>query len=370
MDTYTAKNSGNDHQLMAYAELVQISPENKSHLRHYAALLIEGGQTAKATEQLHKLHHLLIKEGQLAQAEALCRQYPQLNNTRKELRRHITSLETLLPAGMQNRLWQRLHQKRLQEGQYLIHPGEHGDALFLVRSGELAEFTNGENDTPILLNLLSPGEIIGGHLLFQQQQQNTYIIANKQSSIIRLPHRKMSSAIESHPTLKIALQQRLHERNLAIWISTCPLLQHIPLKMRREMAGESHLQTYEANTLIHKAGDQLSHVELIIQGSASYLLRSGDITKHLKSLTPGSLVGAMASIQDNTCPADLVSSQEVEILHIPQTVFKKVADTYPPLKKQLFAYTEKQQIHLMQSLDELQTQQWNKAQEKHNPYEL
>ncbi|TLS67982.1 cyclic nucleotide-binding domain-containing protein [Mariprofundus erugo] len=370
MDTYTSKNAGNDNQLMAYAELVQLSPDNKSHLRHYAALLIEHGQSAKATEQLHRLHHLLTKEGQLAQAEALCRQYPQLNSTRKELRRHITSLETLLPGGMQNRLWQRLHQKRLQEGQYLIHPGERSDALFLVREGELAEFTNGDNDTPILLNLLAAGEIIGGHILFQQSQQKTYVIANKQSTIIRLPHSKMISAIESHPTLKIALQQRQHDRNLAIWISTCPLLQHIPLKMRREMAGESHLQTYEANTLIHKAGDNLSHVELIIQGSASYLLRSGEITKHLKSLTPGSLVGAMANIQDNRCPADLVSSQEVEILHIPQAVFNKVADAYPPLKKQLFTYAEKQQLHLMQSLDELQTQQWNKEQEKRKPYEL
>ena len=109
--------------------------------------------------------------------------------------------------------------------------------------------------------------------------------------------------------------------------------------------------------MIHKAGERLNHVDLIVRGTAGYLLENNGLIKRLKSLTPGSLVGATSAIHDNGCPADMVSDQSVDILHIPYGSFRSVTEAYPPLRKALLTYAERQQMLLMHSLNELQTQQ-------------
>ncbi|PIW47992.1 MAG: cyclic nucleotide-binding domain-containing protein [Zetaproteobacteria bacterium CG12_big_fil_rev_8_21_14_0_65_54_13] len=348
-------NAGN--QLKVYADLVRLYPDNEAYLRQYADLLIEHGQLTTATEVLRHLYQLLLKDGAPGKADALSHQYPQIGRIRTDSMQEHLAIETLLPSTMRNRLWQRLHTLRIKEGEHLVRKGDQTDALYLVHEGELAEFTSGEKNRPVLLNLIGAGDLVGENAVLQPGRYTAEIVANKDSVLIKLPSKKMAAALLKEPVLKNALQHKMDARNMVTWISLCPLLQDVPLDLRKHMASESSLRQYGAGIMIHKAGERLNHVDLIVRGTAGYLLENNGLIKRLKSLTPGSLVGATSAIHDNGCPADMVSDQSVDILHIPYGSFRSVTEAYPPLRKALLTYAERQQMLLMHSLNELQTQQ-------------
>jgi len=127
--------------------------------------------------------------------------------------------------------------------------------------------------------------------------------------------------------------------------------------MRKHLADASHLKQYASGTLIRNEGDALTHVDLVAKGVACFQLKNEDTIKALKTLVPGSLVGASPASHPQGCPADMAANSSVIIVHIPYPAFKNVVEAYPPLRNALFAYAEKNQSQIMNKVNELQTQQ-------------
>jgi len=342
-------------QLQVYADLVQLYPDKEAYLKPYAELLLAEGKVATATEMLRHLYTLLLKKGDTCQADALVKQFPIIGRVRSS-DPHQDHIQDLLPASIRNPLWLRLHRKRLREGQHLLHHGETGDTCYLVCEGELAEFGRGAQDKPIMLNLIGPGAVVGEDKLLKPGIYKSDIIANKSSIVVKLPRKKMTAALVASPTLKSVLQRRSELRRMVAMISASPVLQTIPLDMRRHLAENSYIQQYAAGALIHQSGEQLQHVDLVVHGEACYQLQDTGMVKELKSLKSGALIGETAAMRDSGCPADMVTHHGVGIMHMPHAVFVNVVEAYPPLKKSLTAYTDEQRASLMSRLNELQTQ--------------
>jgi len=164
----------------------------------------------------------------------------------------------------------------------------------------------------------------------------------------------MLAALEKNPSLKIALQQKSASRLTNARISASPLLQNVPLNMRKDLAEQSHTRQYAAGETIHKAGEKLDHVDLVAKGSAHFQLLGKGIFKELKTLGPGSLVGESEAIHIQGCPADMVANCSVTVVRIPYNAFSNVVEAYPPLRNALIAYAEKNQLQIMSKLNELQ----------------
>jgi len=339
-------------QLQVYADLVQRYPDNEVYLKPYAELLLAEGKVTTATEMLRHLYNLLLKKGATADADALVKQFPIIGRIRSP-DHHQNNIRALLPAAMRNHLWLRLHRKRLHEGQHLLHHGDTGDTCYLVCEGELAEFGRGAHGKPIMLNLIGQGEVVAEDKLLKPGIFKSDIIANKSSIVVKLPRKKMTAALIASPALKSILQRKAKLRRMVSTISSSPVLQTIPLNMRRHLAEKSYIQQYASGSLIHKSGEQLKHVDLIVHGEACYQLSGPNMVKELKSLKPGALIGETAAIHDSGCPADMVTHHGAGIIHIPYAVFINVVEAYPPLRTSLTAYAEEQRFQLMRKLNEL-----------------
>jgi len=346
----------NETLLKVYADLVQLYPENINYMRQYAELLLKLDQMATGTEVLRHLHSQLLKNGEVGKADALTKQHPMIGRIR-EADRESENIQALLPASMHNRLWLRVHRKRLREGQHLFHRGDVLDTLYLVCEGELAEFSEAADGTHVLLNLIQPGDVVAENALLNAGPQPSDIVANKPSVIVKLPRKKLMPALLNTPVLAKALERKVARRHLIRCISTSPELQVIPLDMRQHLAKDSYIQTYPEATIIHKAGETLNYVDLIIQGEAQYQLHTHGAIKQLKRLKPGALIGETAASHDTGCPADMFTQTGVTIVHIAYTAFINVVEAYPPLRQKLTAYTEIQRTQLMHKLNELQTQE-------------
>jgi len=348
-------------RLQVFAELVQLYPDKEVYIKQYAQLLLAAGKTTTATEMLQRLYQLLIQKGDVTQADALTRQFPIIGRIQKN-ERHLGDIQSLLPASLRKKLWLKLHRKRLREGQHLIRHGETGDSLYLVCEGELAEFSHDAQGKPILLNLIGAGDVVGENKLFNPGSYTSDIAANKHSVVVKLPRKKMIAALHDNPALKTALQRKADQRHLVATISSSPLLQTIPLHLRRHLAKHGFIQEYGVGNTIHTSGEQLQHVDLIVQGEACYQLQGANITRQLKPLKPGALIGETAAVRGSGCPADVVTHHGVSIFHMPYAIFVNVVEAYPPLKNSLSAYAAEQRAKLMQKLNELQTQELQQQQ--------
>ncbi len=279
---------------------------------------------------------------------------------------HADDLRAFLTTSMRSKLWLKLHRKRLREGQHLLHHGETGDTLYLVCEGELAEFSRDEHGNPLLLDLIDPGDVICEDKLFKPGVHKTDIIANKSSIVVKFSRKKLTAALLDNPALNIALQRKAEHRRMLAAISASPILQTIPLQMRRHLATRGYMQHYAAGVAIHKAGEQLQYVDLIVHGEACYQLQGEGLVKELKPLKPGALIGETAAVLGSGCPADIVTYHGVSIFHMPYTEFVNVVEAFPPLKNSLTTYAEKQRALLMRKLDELQVQELNPASPEPN----
>ena len=260
---------------------------------------------------------------------------------------------------MRSNLWLQLRRKRLREGQHLLRQGDTGDTLYLVCEGELAEFSHDEQGKALLLDLIGPGDVVCEDKLFKPGIHKSDIAANQRSIVVKLPRKKMTAALQDNPALKTALLRKTEQRRMLVAISACPILQTIPLQLRRQLATRGHMQQYAAGVTIHRAGEQLKHVDLIVHGEACYQLQEHGLIKELKPLKPGALIGETAAVRGSGCPADTVTYHGVSIFHMPYALFVSVVEAFPPLKNSLASYAAKQRALLMHKLNELQTQELN-----------
>jgi len=323
--------------LRVYADMVKLHPDNEMYVRQYAELLMDMGQEATGLDMLRHLHDLLVSRNDLRRADALTKQYPMIGRVR-EPQHWQEDINELLPSFVHSRFWLKLNQQRLREGQHLFHRGDKLDTLYLLCEGELAEFSEGVDGTPVLLSLITPGDVVAENKLLNPGAHKSDVVANKKSIVVRLPRKKMLEALISTPVLKKVLERKVERRGLLRMISESPVLQIIPLEMRQHLAEDSYIREYAKGTTIHKAGKKLSHVDLIIAGEAHYQLQNKENIEHLKTLEPGALVGESAAIHDVGCPANLVTETGVTIVHISYTAFINVAEAYPPVRKKLTAY--------------------------------
>jgi len=343
-------------QLQVYAELVKHHPTDERYIKRYAELLLQINKTATATELLRRLHLIYLSRGGGAQAALLVKQFPIIGHIPESIGMKACDIATLLPASMRKGLWLKLHQQRLREGQHLCYRGDHGDTLYLVSNGELAEYIHTDHGTALMLNLIGAGEVASVNKLLHPGAYQSELVANKATTVIKLPRKKMLEAMKSNPELNTALQNKAEYRCILSSISSSPILQIIPLDMRKHLASEGYIEIYPANSTIYKAGEKLIYVDLIMQGQAAYHLQEKDNSKELKLLRPGSLIGETRLLHQQGSPAALITHDGVSMLHIPYPIFANVVEAYPPLANQLTAYAEERRSRLMRKVNELQTQ--------------
>ncbi|ATX82078.1 Cyclic nucleotide-binding domain-containing protein [Mariprofundus ferrinatatus] len=345
------------NELNVYADLVKLYPENETYLRKYIDILLQEERHSAAAEAIRQLHSLLLSSGREEAADNLTSEFPQIGRIRSGNAPYEDNINLLLPSMMQNNLWLRLHQHKLKEGRHLIHRGDHEETVYLVCEGELAEFVRNSEGKPVLLNLIGAGNVVGEGHLFNPGPHLSDIVANKDSIIAKLPRKRMLATLDTHPILKSALQRKADVRRTVARISVCPLLQNVPLEMRKQLAEVSRTREYAAGDTVHKPGEKFDHVDLVAKGSASFQLLEKGIFKELKTLGPGSLVGESATTHEQGAPAEMVANSTLIIVEIPYSEFTSVAEAYPPLSRALLAYAEKNQSQIMSKLNELQSDQ-------------
>lgn len=344
-----------DSQLAVYADLASLYPENIAYVQKYAELLIEAGQVTTATEHLRRIHALLIKNGDTRKAASLASKFPQIG--RISASEESENFADLLPKNAFGKMWQLMNRETIEEGRHLFRQGEQGDTLYLLLDGELAICMTGKNGQTVLLNLIRPGDVVGEACLLDPGPRGADVVANKKSHVVKLPRNKMLVLMTENDGLLAELQRKSDLRSMTGLLSTHPLLQNVPMDMRQYLARETTPRHYPASTLIHKAGEELQAVDMLVHGKAVFSLQSKGSRRIIEQLEKGELVGDTSAVRHATCPADVVAVTDVFMAHIPYSAFKNVVEAYPPLREGLLAHAQRQRTRFMKKVSEMSNTQ-------------
>jgi len=347
-----------DQTESVYADLVRLYPKDTRYLRRYAETLIAGDKITTATSILHQLHDILIESGERSQAAQLAGEFPQIGRISRENVKDNSEqypFLNLVTQGIAGKIWGSMHKRRLKEGQHLFRRGDPGSSMYVVLNGELAVYVPDESGKLVLLNLIGYGNIVGEGAMLNPNPRGADVVANKNSTVVELPRKKVLSYLLQNPEVEKALVCEYEQRHMVSLLSRNTALQHIPMDMRHFLGKQAEIAHYSAGTVIHKGGDALDSVDMLTKGKAHYVFaaKSGSRTT-LHALPIGQLIGDMSALRNDTpaerkigCPADIVAVEDTIMAHIPFSAFKNVVEAYPPLREALFRTAETQISEIM-----------------------
>jgi len=354
----------NSNTEAVYADLVQIYPKDIRYLRRYAETLIAGGKITTATGILRRLHDILIESGDKNQAAQLTREFPQIGRISKEEGEdgvEKNPLLDLVTQGIAGKIWTATHQHSLKEGEHLFRRGDTGNSMYIVLKGELAVYVPDDSGKLVLLNLITYGNVVGEGALLNPGPRGADVVANKDSSVVELPHKKILAYLLKNPEIETALMHENEQRHMVSLLSRNAVLQRIPMDMRHFLGKQAEIVHYKSGSIIRKGGDTLDSVDMLTKGKAHYVFtsKSGNRTP-LHELPVGQLIGDMSVLRNNTaakrkigCPADIVAIEDTVMAHIPFSAFKNVVEAYPPLREALFRTAEAQIFEIMRKVAQM-----------------
>jgi len=360
METY----EDNSNTEAVYADLVHLYPKDIRYIRRYAETLIANKKITTATEVLHQLYDILVESGERNQAVQLAREFPQIGRVINEEAEGSDEKYPFLKfakQGLAGKIWVATHQRTLKEGKHLFRRGDPGASMYVVLKGELAVYVPDDTGKLILLNLITYGNVVGEGSLLNPGPRGADVVANKDSTVVELPHKKVLAYLLENPEVETALVQENEQRHMVSLLSRNAVLQRIPMDMRHFLGKQAEIVHYSAGTVIRKGGDTLDSVDMLTKGKALYVFttKSGNRIK-LHEVPCGQLIGDMSALRDNPsakhkigCPADIVAVEDTVMAHIPFSAFKNVVEAYPPLREALFRTTEAQISELMRKVAQI-----------------
>jgi CRP/FNR family cyclic AMP-dependent transcriptional regulator len=85
------------------------------------------------------------------------------------------------------------------KGTVVVHEGELGQALFIIKSGSLKAYLNDDEGKEVVLSTLGPGEYFGELALIDHAARSASIAALEPSELVQVPKEAFQELLRQHP---------------------------------------------------------------------------------------------------------------------------------------------------------------------------
>ena len=345
--------------LDTYANLVEMYPDNESYLKRYAKMLQTLGREATATITLQHLHDIIAKRSP-KEAKEFAKQYPQIgrilldDTAFEDHDKHAIAGKIIYE--LTNKLWLKLHQKTLKEGQAVCHAEDLSDTLTLIVEGNADAFAINTQGTRILVEHVSEMDILGEHTYFKPSTMDIDVfVSSETAKVVEIPRKKVLAMIAGNPHLEKMLKQRAIFRTHVHALARNDVFQTMPLKLTKYLARKLTVRHFKANTLIYDLKKPVHGIDIVIKGHVCYLAHNRNKEKVMLSPLPPLSIAGDTSLRggETTSMAELAAKTDASLAHIAFDDLLNVSVAYPPLKEKLMQHADQQKIKMMQEISRL-----------------
>lgn len=103
-------------------------------------------------------------------------------------------------------------EQRFAKGTVIVREGDPGDALFVVRSGEVKVVLIGDDGREVILNVLGVGQHVGELALIDNQPRSAHVVATAPCTLLVLRRPDFRRQVETNPHVAWELMTELSKR--------------------------------------------------------------------------------------------------------------------------------------------------------------
>jgi CRP-like cAMP-binding protein len=129
----------------------------------------------------------------------------------KDVLRSIPLFQSLVEEDLEP-LAGLLRERRFPKGAMVLAQGDPGDALFLIREGQLKVAVFGEDGREVILSVLADGGFFGEMSLLDDEPRSAHVIAMTDSVLFQLRREDFRARVRASPDLAVALLRALSRR--------------------------------------------------------------------------------------------------------------------------------------------------------------
>ena len=154
-------------------------------------------------------------------------------------------------------------ERTIPKGGVILSQGAPGDALYLIRAGQVKVTVIAEDGREVILSVLASGSFFGEMALLDDEPRSAHVIAMSPTTLLQLRREDFHARLRSSPDLSVALLRELSRRlrRADDTITSLMLLDvngrvaHLLLELAREEGGDGHSRI--ARRLTHAAIGQM-----------------------------------------------------------------------------------------------------------------
>ncbi len=102
--------------------------------------------------------------------------------------------------------------RRQSRGSMILSQGDRGDALFLIRSGQVKVSVVAEDGREVILSVLGPGSFFGEMALLDDEPRSAHVIAMEDTELLQLHREDFQNRLKRSPELAVSLLRELSQR--------------------------------------------------------------------------------------------------------------------------------------------------------------
>jgi CRP-like cAMP-binding protein len=196
-------------------------------------------------------------------------------------------------------LAQMVHARDFPKGNVILSQGDEGQALFLIRRGQVKVSVLAEDGREVILSVLGPGSFFGEMALLDDEPRSAHVIAMEDTTILQLRREDFRNRLKAAPELAVSLLRELSRRlrRADDTIASLMLLDvngrvaHLLLELAKEEGGEGG--TRITRRLTHASLGQMvgASRETVSRTMRNLVLRNvvGVTRREIALLDPGAL---------------------------------------------------------------------------------
>lgn len=208
---------------------------------------------------------------------------------------------------------------KLAAGEILFSQGDHGDALYVVVSGEMVMCV------PQAVACLGEGDFFGEIAVLAGGRRTATAQATVETQVLAFDRLLLADLMAESPALLSLLLGSVRDRLLSTLVETSPLL--APFTPLERMALATRFQFLEApkHARLVEEGTRSPGLFILMAGEAAVV--SGQVP--IARLAPGDVFGEMSLVLSQPSLATVVCLEKSYILFLPRNAFAELIMTHP-----------------------------------------
>jgi len=341
------------HRLAMYQQMASLYPREHKYLQKQAEVLLLLHAYEEAELVLEKLQSVLVSLDKFEEAKKAGNIKQHLNKEQHCNKLYSTPFLHLASSSFVEKAFRKHRRIELTEGEYLIHYGKRDNQMYIVVRGELAVWSRDARGEKHFEHTMVAGEVIGELAFLDATPRSADVIACRDSVLLSIPSKAVLKLFMESPEIETALRKEANARRIQMEIKNNTALSKLPRNLQCMLANHATFERYLPLERIYANASTISSIDLVCGGHIRLIGEKHDGSSLiLNSLKWGSLIGCSAVIPDmeNKYIADVVSMDDVTLVHFPLSFFRKVLDTNPRLYQAVLQYAEEEQGSLLQTI--------------------